>query len=79
MTSSDSTRAFAIDRAATIAAIKRFEAATGRVLHAVEGFSDLPERELLQGLIKAAPKTKVVCVLSGGNVNLEQLRGLKWN
>jgi threonine dehydratase len=34
---------------------------------------------LLQGLIRAAPGTKVVCVLSGGNVNLEQLHGLKWN
>ena len=34
---------------------------------------------LLQGLIKAAPGTKVACVLSGGNVNLEQLKGLCWN
>jgi hypothetical protein len=34
---------------------------------------------LLQGLIKVTPGTKVVCVLSGGNINLDQLRGLKWN
>src|SRR5215831_14153371 len=27
----------------------------------------------------APPATKVVCVLSGGNVNLEQLKGLRWN
>jgi len=33
----------------------------------------------LQGLIKAAPGTRVVCVLSGGNVNLDQLKGLRWN
>ena len=27
----------------------------------------------------SSPGSKVVCVLSGGNVNLDQLRGLKWN
>ena len=53
MTSSDSTRAFVIDKAATIAAIKRFEAATGRVLQAVEGFSDLPEGQALRTLKEA--------------------------
>ena len=34
---------------------------------------------LLHGLVKAPAGSKVVCVLSGGNVNLDQLRGLKWN
>ena len=34
---------------------------------------------MLHGLVKAPAGSKVVCVLSGGNVNLEQLRGLKWN
>jgi threonine dehydratase len=38
-----------------------------------------PVAALLHGLVKAQPKTNVVCALSGGNVNLEQLRGLKWN
>ena len=36
-------------------------------------------RALLQGLVQAAPGTKVVCVLSGGNINLDQLKGLRWN
>jgi len=34
---------------------------------------------VLQGLIEAPPGTKVVCVLSGGNLDVEQLRGLRWN
>ena len=34
---------------------------------------------LLHGLVKAPAGSKVVCVLSGGNVNLEQLKGLRWN
>jgi threonine dehydratase len=34
---------------------------------------------LLHGLVKAPAGSKVVCVLSGGNVNLDQLRGLRWN
>jgi threonine dehydratase len=28
---------------------------------------------------RGAAGTKVVCVLSGGNVNLDQLKGLRWN
>ena len=44
-----------------------------------EGAAAAPVAALLQGLIKAPPGTKVVCVLSGGNVNLEQLKGLRWN
>ena len=34
---------------------------------------------LLHGLVKAPAGAKVVCVLSGGNVNLDQLKGLRWN
>ena len=34
---------------------------------------------LLHGLVKAPAGSKVVCVLSGGNVNLEPLKGMKWN
>ena len=45
----------------------------------VEGAAAAPVAALLHGLIKAPPGSKVVCVLSGGNVNLDQLRGLKWN
>jgi threonine dehydratase len=45
----------------------------------VEGAAAAPVGALLGGLIKAPTGSKVVCVLSGGNVNLDQLRGLKWN
>ncbi|HEV3037140.1 MAG TPA: threonine/serine dehydratase [Candidatus Angelobacter sp.] len=45
----------------------------------VEGAAAAPVAALLHGLIKVPAGTKVACVLSGGNVDLEQLRGLKWN
>ena len=44
-----------------------------------EGAAAAPVAALLHGLIKAPSGSKVVAVLSGGNVNLEQLRGLRWN
>jgi len=44
-----------------------------------EGAAASPVGALLQGLVKAPPGTKIVCVLSGGNVNLDQLKGLRWN
>jgi threonine dehydratase len=44
-----------------------------------EGAAAAPVGALLQGLIKAPPATKVVAVLSGGNLDVEQLRGLSWN
>ena len=45
----------------------------------VEGAAAAPVAALLHGLVKAPPGSRVACVLSGGNVNLDQLRGLKWN
>ena len=45
----------------------------------VEGAAAAPVGALLQELVTAPPGTRVVCVLSGGNVGLEQLRGLSWN
>jgi threonine dehydratase len=44
-----------------------------------EGAAAAPVAALLQGLITAPPGTRVACVLSGGNLNLEQLAGLRWN
>ena len=44
-----------------------------------EGAAAAPVAALLHGLIKAPPGSKVACVLSGGNVNLDQIRNLKWN
>jgi hypothetical protein len=33
----------------------------------------------MQGLVPLPKGSKVAVVLSGGNLNLDQLRGLKWN
>ena len=44
-----------------------------------EGAAAAPVGALLEGLIDAPPQTPVVAVLSGGNLDVEQLRGLSWN
>ena len=61
---------------------KIFDAVVWTMHHAKlvpEGAAAAPVAALLHGLVKAPAGSKVVCVLSGGNVNLDQLRGLKWN
>jgi threonine dehydratase len=45
----------------------------------VEGAAAATVGALLHGLVKTPAGSKVACVLSGGNVNLDQLRGLRWN
>jgi threonine dehydratase len=45
----------------------------------LEGAAAASIGALRKGLIKAPKGAKVVCVLSGGNVNLDQLKGLRWN
>jgi threonine dehydratase len=45
----------------------------------VEGAAAAPVAALLHGLVKLPPGSRVAVVLSGGNVNLDQLRTLKWN
>jgi threonine dehydratase len=45
----------------------------------LEGAAPSPVAALMQGLVKAPGGSKVACVLSGGNVNLDQLNGLRWN
>ena len=44
-----------------------------------EGAAASPVGALLEGLVDAPAGTKTVCVLSGGNLDVEQLRGLSWN
>jgi threonine dehydratase len=44
-----------------------------------EGAAAATVAALRAGLVEAPPGTKVVCVLSGGNLDLAQLRGLRWN
>ena len=45
----------------------------------VEGAAAAPVAALLEGLVDAPAGSKVVCVLSGGNVDLRQLESLSWN
>lgn len=45
----------------------------------VEGAAAAPVAALLHGLIPLPSGSRVAAVLSGGNVNLDQLRGLNWN
>src|SRR4030095_13480520 len=45
----------------------------------VEGAAAAPVAALLHGLVRLPKGSRVAVVLSGGNVNLDQLRGLRWN
>jgi threonine dehydratase len=71
-----------VDEIVTLPDAEIFEAMLwimSRAKLVVEGAAAAPVAALLAGLVKAPAGSKVVCVLSGGNVNLDQLRGLKWN
>jgi threonine dehydratase len=45
----------------------------------VEGAAAAPVAALLHGLVKMPAGSRVAAVLSGGNLNLQQLRNLTWN
>jgi len=45
----------------------------------VEGAAAAPVAALLKGLVRLPQRARVAVVLSGGNLNLDQLRGLSWN
>jgi threonine dehydratase len=45
----------------------------------VEGAAAAPVAALLAGLVRLPAGARVAAVLSGGNVNLDPLRGLSWN
>ena len=71
-----------VDDIVTLPDTQIFDAMLWVMSHAklvVEGAAAAPVAALLHGLIQAPKGSNVVCVLSGGNVNLDQLRGLKWN
>ena len=44
-----------------------------------EGAAAAPVGALLEGLIDAPLNSRTVCVISGGNLDVEQLRGMSWN
>ena len=71
-----------VDEIVTLPDEKIFEGMLWVMSHAklvVEGAAASPVAALLNRLIEAPKGSKVVCVLSGGNVNLDQLKGLRWN
>lgn len=71
-----------VDEVVTLPDEEIFDAMLWVMHHAklvVEGAAAAPVGALLKGLIRAPAGARVVAVLSGGNLDLEQLRGLKWN
>jgi threonine dehydratase len=71
-----------VDEIVTLPDEEIFDAMIWVMSHAklvVEGAAAAPVGALLHDLVKAPKGAKVACVLSGGNVNLDQIRGLKWN
>ena len=71
-----------VDEIVTLPDEQIFDAVVWTMHHAKvvpEGAAAAPVGALLQGLITAPAGSRVVCVLSGGNVNLDQLKGLRWN
>ena len=71
-----------VDEIVTLPDAEIFDAMLWVMHHAklvVEGAAAAPVAALLKGLIRAPEGARVAAVLSGGNVDLEQLRGLQWN
>ena len=71
-----------VDEIVTLPDEKIFEAMLwimSRAKLVVEGAAAAPVAAVLNGLIDAPRGSKVACVVSGGNVNLDQLKGLRWN
>jgi threonine dehydratase len=71
-----------VDAIVTLPDERMFDAVVWIMAHCklvAEGAAAAPVAALLNGNIDAPKGSKVVCVLSGGNVNLDQLKGLRWN
>ena len=71
-----------VEKIVTLPDAQIFDAVLWTMTHCklvVEGAAAAPVGALLHGLVDAPAGAKVVCVLSGGNVDLAQLRGLSWN
>jgi threonine dehydratase len=71
-----------VDEIVTLPDEKIFEAllwTMARTKIVVEGAAAAPVAAVLNGLVEAEPGETVVCVLSGGNLKLDQLGGLSWN
>ena len=71
-----------VDEIVTLPDEKIFEAVVWLMTYqklVAEGAAAAPVAALLNGLIRMPAGANVVCVLSGGNIDLDQLKGLRWN
>ena len=71
-----------VDAIVTLPDAQIFDAVIWLMAHAklvTEGAAAATVGALLQELIDAPAGSRIACVLSGGNVNLDQLKGLRWN
>jgi threonine dehydratase len=71
-----------VDEIVTLPDEKIFEAVVWLMAYqkvVAEGAAAAPVAALLSGLVKLPAGSTVVCVLSGGNLDLSQLSGLRWN
>ena len=71
-----------VDEIVTLPDEKMFEAVVWLMARAklvAEGAAAAPVAALLNGMVEAPTGSRVVCVLSGGNLDVDQLAGLRWN
>jgi threonine dehydratase len=71
-----------VDEIVTVPDEAIFESVAWTMAHTklvVEGAAAATVAALRAGLVEAPAGTRVACVLSGGNLDLSQLRGLRWN
>ena len=71
-----------VDDIVTVPDAQIFDAVVWTMSHCKvvpEGAAAAPVAALLQEKVDVPKGTKVACVLSGGNLDLSQLQGLKWN
>jgi threonine dehydratase len=71
-----------VEDVVTVSDADIFESMLWVMAHAkvvVEGAAAASVAALRAGLVDAEPGAHVACVLSGGNLDLEQLKGLRWN
>jgi threonine dehydratase len=71
-----------VEDVVTVSDADIFESMLWVMAHAkvvVEGAAAASVAALRAGLVDAEPGARVACVLSGGNLDLEQLKGLRWN
>ena len=71
-----------VDEIVTVPDEQIFEALIWTMSHCKivpEGAAAAPIAALLQEKVDLPPGTRVACVVSGGNLDLDQMKGRKWN